>query len=85
MALSKTVNTPQGFEAINAYHRVESVSVQGKSELVFLLASYKDKDQSLSFASKRVVCPYDITGENVFQQAYIYIKSTEEFNTSIDC
>ena len=85
MALKKTVTTPQGFEAVSAYHRVESVSVQGKSELVFSLSSYKDKDQSLSFASKRVVCPYDIDGGNVFEQAYLFIKSTEEFSDSIDC
>lgn len=85
MALSKTVITPQGFESVSAYHRVESVSVQGKSELVFSLASYKDKDQSLSFSSKRVACPYDINGGNVFEQAYKYLKETEEFFGSVDC
>jgi len=85
MALSKTVTTPQGFEAVNAYHRVESVSVQGKTELIFSLASYKDKDQALSFASKRVVCPYDIDGGNVFEQAYKHLKATEEFSGSVDC
>lgn len=85
MALSKTVTTPQGFEAVSAYHRVESVSVQGKTELVFSLASYKNADQSISFASKRVVCSYDITGGNVFQQAYVYLKATDEFSNSIDC
>lgn len=85
MALSKTVKTPQGFDAVNAYHRVESVSVQGKSELIFSLASYKDADQSLSFASKRVVCPYDISAGNVFEQAYLFLKGTEEFSGSVDC
>lgn len=85
MALSKTVKTPQGFDAVNAYHRVESVSVQGKSELIFCISSYKDKDQSLSFASKRVVCPYTIDGGNVFEQAYQHLKGTEEFAGSVDC
>jgi hypothetical protein len=85
MALSKTVKTPQGFDAVNAYHRVESVSVQGKSELMFSLASYKDADQPLSFASKRVVCPYDISAGNVFEQAYLFLKGTEEFSGSVDC
>jgi len=85
MALSKSVITPQGFEAVDAYHRVESLSVQGKSEIVFSLASYKDKDQSLSFASKRVVCSYDINEGNVFEQAYAYVKGTEEFFGSVDC
>lgn len=85
MALSKTVTTPQGFEAVSAYHRVESVSVQGKTELVFLISSYKNSTQSLSFASSRVVCPYDITGGNVFQQAYAYLKTTQEFSSAIDC
>ena len=85
MALSKTVITPQGFEAVSAYHRVESVSVQGKTELVFSLASYKNADQSISFASKRVVCPYDISAGNVFEQAYLFIKGTQEFSGSVDC
>lgn len=85
MALSKTVTTPQGFEAVSAYHRVESVSVQGKTELVFSLASYKNADQSISFASKRVVCPYDISAGNVFEQAYQHLKGTQEFSGSVDC
>lgn len=85
MALNKTVTTPQGFEAVNAYHRVESVSVQGKTELIFSLASYKDKDQELSFASNRMVCPYDISAGNVFEQAYLFLKGTEEFSGSVDC
>jgi len=85
MALNKTVTTPQGFEAVNAYHRVESVALQSKTELVFLVSSYKDADQSLSFASKRVVCPYDLSAGNVFEQAYLFLKGTDEFFGSIDC
>jgi hypothetical protein len=85
MALSKTVTTPQGFEAVNAYHRVESVSLQSKTELVFLVSSYKDADQSLGFASKRIVCPYDLSAGNVFEQAYLFLKGTEEFSGSVDC
>jgi hypothetical protein len=85
MALSKTVTTPQGFQAVSAYHRVESVALQSKTELVFLVSSYKDADQSLSFASKRVVCPYSIDGGNVFEQAYQHLKETEDFAGSVDC
>ena len=85
MALSKTVKTPQGFDAVNAYHRVESLSVQGKSELIFSASSYKDKDQAISFSSKRIVCPYSIDGGNVFEQAYQHLKETEEFAGSVDC
>jgi hypothetical protein len=85
MALQKTVNTPQGFEAVSAYHRVESVSLQSKAEIVFLVSSYKDGNQSLSFASKRIVCAYDLNAGNVFEQAYQHLKGTEEFSNSIDC
>lgn len=85
MALQKTVITPQGFEAVSAYHRVEFVSVQGKTELVFSLESYKNSNQSISFASERVVCPYDISAGNVFEQAYQHLKGTQEFSGSVDC
>lgn len=85
MAMSKTVKTPQGFEAINAYHRIENISVHGKTEIVCSVTSYKDKDQTVSFSAQRVVCPYEVTGENVFIQAYSHVKELSEFVGSVDC
>lgn len=35
MALKKTIKTPQGFEAVDAYHRVEDVRLSEKNQNVF--------------------------------------------------
>lgn len=41
MALKKTVTTIHGFEAVNAYHRVEEMQVTSKSRMTFKVASYR--------------------------------------------
>lgn len=41
MALKKTVITQHGFDAVEAYHRVEGVHI-GKDKITFQVKSYKD-------------------------------------------
>jgi hypothetical protein len=84
MALKKTVVTPQGFEAIDAYIVCESLRVVSKKELDLQLNYYKEKGL-LSFYSVYHVAPYNIDGPNPFQQAYEYLKTLPEFLDSADC
>jgi hypothetical protein len=84
MALSKTTTTQHGFEAINAYHRVESVSISGKTKIGFWLKSYKNIE-STPFAEKAMVAPYDLEKSNPIKQAYEHLKTLPEFAGAIDC
>lgn len=85
MALKLTATTPQGFTATDAYHRVGHLSLQGKNSIVFMLESYKGSEESISFASERKSCSYDIAGENPIKQAYLYLKTLPEFAGASDC
>lgn len=84
MALKKTVATPQGFEAIDAYHRVEGISFVGKNKMVFGVTSHKTSE-SPEFNRVSFNCDYDMNGGNPFQQAYVYLKSTDAFADATDC
>jgi hypothetical protein len=83
MALKKTVITPHGFKAENAYHRVENVKLQNKNTILFHVRSYKDST-SCFFHEQFVSCSYEIDGENPIKQAYEYLKTTKEFSTAED-
>lgn len=85
MAIEKTVETPQGFEANGAYHRVEFVALQGKTHLRFSVLSYKNKDATVAFDQKALMCEYNLYGENPIKQAYLYLKTLPELNGAIDC
>ena len=85
MALQMTVITPQGFDATNAYHRVQHVSLPSKTQLGFVLASYKDKDTAVAFAQRNMACAYDLNGDNPLKQAYTYLKTLPEFAAAVDC
>jgi hypothetical protein len=85
MALQKTVNTPHGFEAINAYHRVEGVRLQDKVTIAFQVRSYKSKDQLAAFNDELHSCEYDLDGSNPIAQAYEHLKTVPEFSDATDC
>lgn len=82
MALSKTVETPQGFTATDAYHRVESVGVT-KTNVSFQVISYLRPDKP-AFQHQSYSCPYDLNGTNPIQQAYAYLKDRPEWAGSVD-
>lgn len=79
MALQKTVTTPQGFEATNAYHRVEGVSLPAKDELTFVLRSYKSSSDTVSFEDHVYACSYNMGGANPYTQAYEFVKTLDAF------
>lgn len=84
MALKKTVTTIHGFNAVDAYHRVENVQVS-KDIIMFQFRSYKDSSNLPHFADASYKCDYDIAGDNPIKQAYKYLKTLPEFEDSTDC
>jgi hypothetical protein len=84
MAIKKQVVTPHGFTVADAYHRVEDVTIIGKTKMNFSVKVYKDIDKD-SFASFSFVCAYDLNGGNPLQQAYAHLKTLPEFTGAVDC
>jgi hypothetical protein len=84
MALEKTVTTPHGFDAVDAYHRVESVQVN-KDKMTFQVRSYKDNSGFPHFDNLALECIYSIAGENPIKQAYAHLKTLPEFAGATDC
>lgn len=85
MALKKTVTTEQGFEAVDAYHQVEGVRLNGKTDMSFQVRSYKNNSGVQAFADVAYDAAYDIEGKNPIAQAYEHLKTLPEFAGAIDC
>ena len=85
MALQKTVTTPQGFTAPNAYHRIEAIRIAGKTAMQFNVYSHIDGQTVPFFAEYLFDCPYTVSGENPIKQAYEYLKTQTEFTGATDC
>ena len=84
MALQLTITTNTGLTAQAAYHRVEKIYFDNKTNISFVLASFKTLDYP-SFQSKAYACEYDIEGSNPIAQAYEYLKTLPEFAGATDC
>jgi hypothetical protein len=84
MALKLTKQTKIGLNAVDAYHRVENVSLQNKNVILFNVRSYVDQAFP-SFDEKQFSCDYDINGENPIKQAYFHLKTLPEFADAVDC
>tara|TARA_R110000868_G_scaffold63184_2_gene190437 strand:- start:113 stop:370 length:258 start_codon:yes stop_codon:yes gene_type:complete len=85
MALKKTVLTTHGFDAVDAYHRVEGVRLNGKTSLFFQVRSYKDDSGVPAFADASYDAAYSINGANPIAQAYEHLKTLPAFAGAIDC
>jgi hypothetical protein len=85
MALKITVQTPQGFKATDAYHRVESVTTPTKTRMEFMVHSYKNADAPVAFANEVYSCPYDLTAGNPIEQAYGHLKTLPVFSAAVNC
>lgn len=83
MALKKTVPTQFGFDAKDAYHRVESVTVN-KDSIQFTVRTYADPGKASMF-EKSFSCQYDLAGDNPIKQAYLHLKTHPEFDGAVDC
>jgi hypothetical protein len=84
MALKKTITTNHGINVIDAYHRVGSVRLQGKSQITFNVYVYADPTKQFISESLEVA-PYDLTGANPLAQAYEHLKTLPEFAGATDC
>lgn len=84
MALKKTVVTPQGFVAVDAYHHVDGIRLIGKDAIAFQLRSSKD-NTSPQFSDVDFEASYDLDGGNPIAQAYEYLKTLPEFAGAVDC
>jgi hypothetical protein len=84
MALEKTVTTPHGFDAVDAYHRVECTQVS-KDTMTFQVRAYKDNSGLPHFVDTSFNCAYDIRGNNPIAQAYQHLKTLPEFAGATDC
>lgn len=83
MALTKTVTSPQGFEATSAYHRVDNVSLHGKNKISFSVNTSKDANSQM-FNTTQHLCDYSLNGDNPIKQAYLYLKTLNEYSGSED-
>ena len=84
MALSKTIETVHGFQALNAYHRVEAVSLISKEQISFHVRSYTTLDKPF-FDEQIITAPYLLEGENPIKQAYENLKTLPKFANSQNC
>jgi hypothetical protein len=84
MAITKQAVTPQGFIVEDAYYRVESVTLLGKTRMNFSVMAYKDVEKE-SFSNNSYVCEYNLLGDNPIKQAYNHLKTLPDFADSIDC
>jgi len=83
MALQKTVTTPHGFDANDAYHRVENVSLLTKEKIRFSVRSYKSPQEPF-FNEEYHECAYQLDGDNPIKQAYGYVKGLDAFENAAD-
>ena len=84
MAFKQTTSSPQGFKATDAYHRVECVVLDTKTNISFKLRAYKDVEYPF-FDEKQFFCQYDLEGVNPIKQAYIYLEKLDEYKDAINC
>jgi hypothetical protein len=84
MALKKNANSIYGIAVDSAYHRVESVAIQGKDKIYFSLKSYASVENQ-PFAEKSYSCEYALEGANPIAQAYEHLKTLPEFAGATDC
>jgi len=84
MALKLTKQTSEGLTAIDAYHKIENVTLQNKNIIIFNVKSYANIDFP-EFNTKQFSCDYNINGENPIKQAYLHLKTLPEFADAVDC
>jgi len=84
MAIKLTKKTVTGLTALDAYHRVENLSLANKEQMNFAVRSYASVDNP-SFSEVYYSCAYSIDSSNPFKQAYDHLKTLPEFAGAADC
>lgn len=83
MALKINCSTPQGFDVVGAYCRIEDMRVT-KNSMSFMLRRYKDNTVQQFFLEVFYTAPYVLTGFNPIQQGYLYLKALPDFQGATD-
>jgi len=73
-----------GIAVSDAYMRVEAMGVPQHETLSFRLRSYTAAEGVSAFDDRGFQCPYDWEGENVFKQAYEWLKEQPDFDGAQD-
>lgn len=84
MALQKTMITPQGFTAVDAYITCENIRLLGKELIEFHINYCKEKG-AISFNNEYRTGTYNLDGSNPIKQAYEHLKALPEFAGAVDC
>jgi hypothetical protein len=83
MALASHV-TFRGIDVYDAYHRVDSICIVGKSSMKVSVGTYASPALE-PLSARDYACAYDIDGDNPIRQAYLHLKSLPEFAGATDC
>lgn len=85
MALTKDIVTIHGIAVSSAYFRVETVHLPSKTEMMYSINGYVDSSQVHPVWTRQTTAAYDIAGENPFRQAYLHLKTLQDFADATDC
>lgn len=84
MALQKDASI-SGVTVSNAYHRVENVSLSGKSSGVAYVSVYGTQPSDGVLYSMSYGFPYELSSSNnIIQQIYEHLKTLPEFTGATD-
>ena len=84
MALTVPFSTEYGIDIVDAYARIEHVSIPAKDTLSFVV-SYYVKQGVPAIARSSYSCVNDLNGPNPIQPAYLHLKTLPEFSDAVDC
>ncbi len=87
MALTKQIETSQGFVLENAYIKIHEQS--GNMGIISIrVVTYKDKvarEEGKDFLEEKLYAFVPNLEENFIKQGYEYLKTLNEYNNAIDC
>lgn len=84
MALKLDFTTITGLNCADSYARIEQINIS-KSGATALVRFYADPLTLPSFHSDVYEFSHDCEKENVFKQAYNFLKTLPAFENAIDC
>ena len=88
MALRQDITTDYGVTVPACYCRVESITFGAKDAAVASVDCFNESPEANPVAVKRFVFPFSYemnSNKNIFEQAYLHIKSLPEWVGAVDC
>lgn len=84
MAISHPIPNTYGVDLPTGYWRVESIQLLSKAKMEFCVRAYAEVGKH-PIHLERHECAYDLLGANPIQQAYVHLKSLDQFAAATDC